>query len=80
MVPLVTFYDGHESILSVIAHSNTNRHSVSHFPYKCIVISDTLTYINTSSDCFPERTVTLDTDSTITCQVITLVSLLCSLA
>ena len=40
-------------------HSSNNSHSVSHFPYKRIVMSDTSTCINTSLDCFPEKTVTL---------------------
>ena len=30
--------------------SSNNRHTVSHFPYKCIVKSDMSTYINTLSD------------------------------
>ena len=61
-------------------HSNNNHHSVSCFPYKHIAASDMSTCINTSLDCFPERTVTLDVESTTTCQFITLVSMLCSLA
>ena len=48
-------------------HSNNNCHRVSHFPYKCIVESDMSPCINTLLDCFPERTVTLDIESTITC-------------
>ena len=77
---MVLVPDGHKSMPKIIAHSNNNRHSVSHFPYKHTVTSDTLTWINTLSDCFPEKTVTLDVESVmISCQFITLVSLLCSL-
>ena len=60
-------------------HSSIN-HSVSHFPYKCIVESDMLTCINTSLDYFPGEMVTLDVELTITCRFIMLVLLLCSLA
>ena len=62
--------DGHESMLRVIAHSNNSHRSVSHFPYKWIVTSDTSTCINTSSDYFPKRMVTLDIELTITCQLL----------
>ena len=60
-------------------HNYNNCHSVSCFPFEHIVESNTSTYIKTLSDCFPERTVTLDVKSTINCQFITMVSLLCSL-
>ena len=64
---MVLVPDGHESMLRVIVHSSNNHHSISHFPYKRIVTSDTSTCITTSSDCYPERTVTVDVESTITC-------------
>ena len=44
--------DGHKSMPWVIWHSNNNHYSVSCFPYKCIVASDTLICINTSSRLF----------------------------
>ena len=58
--------DGHESMLRVITHSNNNHRSVSCFPYKQIVTSDTSACINTLSDCFPKRMITLDIELMIT--------------
>ena len=46
---MVLVPDGHERMPMVIAHSNNNHHSLSHFPYKCIVAFDTSTCINTLS-------------------------------
>ena len=77
---MVLVPDGHESMPRVIAHSNNNHHSASHFPYKHTVAPDTSTCINTLLGCFPERTVTIDVESTITYQLNMLVLLLCSLA
>ena len=68
---------GRKSMLRVMC---AQCDGISHFPYRHIAKSDTLTYINASSDCFPERTVTLDVESTITCRFIAMVWLLCSLA
>ena len=48
--------------------------------YKHIVVTDMMTCIKTSLDCFPVSTVTLDVESTIICWFITSVSLICSLA
>ena len=72
---------GHKSILTEgCMHNYNNQSSVSHFTHKCIVEPDMTTYITTMLDYFPERTVTLDVESMITCQYITSVLLLCSLA
>ena len=49
------------------AHITTIITSVSDFPYKHIIQSDTSTYINTSSNCFPQRTVTVHVESMINC-------------
>ena len=77
---MVLVPDGHESMPRVITHSNSNHHSASRFPYKHTVAPDTLTCINALLGCFPERTVTIDVESTITYQLNMLVLLLCSLA
>ena len=60
---MVLVPDGHKSMPKIIAHSNNNRHSVSHFPYKHTVTCDTSTWINTLSDCFPEK------NSNIRCRI-----------
>ena len=48
------------------AHNYNYRHSISHPPYKCIV-----DLLNTSSDCFPERTVISIVELMINYQFIT---------
>ena len=49
------------------AHITTIIANVRDFSYKHIIQSDTSTYINTSSNCFPQRTVTVHVESTINC-------------
>ena len=60
------FLVSHEGMLRIITCMCTIITTVQAIlPYKCIVILDTSTYINTSSpiaDCFPESTVTLDVE------------------
>ena len=62
------------------AHSNYNCHSIRHFAYKHTVESNMSACINMSSDCLPERMVTLDVESTVNFWFIMLMLLLCSLA